>query len=231
MSGINRYKNLNRALLDDSVAEFAASLRAGATVLDVGAGSGHYRRSFPEQHYLALDRGYEQDSLAGLDVAADVYALPIRRAAVDAAICVEVIEHVPDTARFLHELAQVLRPGGRLLLTAPLCYGEHMAPHDFQRYTRYALERHFRTAGLTVIKLAPRGGFFTLLAYLMGRLPDEVVRNLRRRWLARLCKPLLRIVATYGLSPVLLRMDRLDRHKRFTLGYICLLQKDRNEVF
>ena len=37
----------------------------------------------------------------------------------DAVVCMEVIEHVPHPTRLVAEIARVLRPGGRLILTCP----------------------------------------------------------------------------------------------------------------
>src|SRR5690348_11205113 len=45
--------------------------------------------------------------------------LPFDDGAFDLVWASEVIEHVPDTARWLSEIRRVLRPGGRLLLTTP----------------------------------------------------------------------------------------------------------------
>lgn len=218
-----RLKNLNRHLIDQAVAAFAASLPAGATMLDVGAGGGHYRHHFAGQRYLAVDRGYEQGGHAGLDVAGDIRRLPFADAAVAAAMCVEVIEHVYETREFLAELARVLEPGARLLLTSPLCFGEHMAPWDFHRFTRYALQRLVAEAGFEIESLAPRGGFFTLAAYVVARVPDELVRD--GGGFARLAKPLARLACTYLLAPLLLALDPLDRKQRFTLGFVCVARK------
>lgn len=219
----SRLKNLNRYLIDRAVAAFAGSLPAGATMLDVGAGGGHYRHHFAAQRYVAVDRGYEQSGHAGLDVAGDIRRLPFADRAVSAAMCVEVIEHVYETREFLAELARVLAPGARLLLTSPLCYGEHMQPWDFHRFTRYALQRLLPEAGFEVESLEARGGFFTLAAYLVARVPDELVRN--GGGLARLAKPLARLACTYLLAPLLLALDPLDRNRRFTLGYVCVARR------
>lgn len=218
-----KLKNLNRYLIDRAVESFARSLPAGTMMLDVGAGGGHYRGHFAAQRYVAVDRGYEHAGHAGLDVAGDIRCLPFADGAIAAAMCVEVIEHVFETREFLAELNRVLAPGARLLLTSPLCYGEHMQPWDFHRFTRYALARVLTEAGFEVESLAARGGFFTLAAYLVARVPDELVRN--GGGLARALKPLARLLCTYVLAPLLHALDPLDRNQRFTLGYVCVAKK------
>jgi 2-polyprenyl-3-methyl-5-hydroxy-6-metoxy-1,4-benzoquinol methylase len=50
---------------------------------------------------------------------ADIQALAHRDATFDTVISCETVEHVPDPRRAVRELARVLRPGGRLFLTAP----------------------------------------------------------------------------------------------------------------
>ena len=50
---------------------------------------------------------------------ADVTALPFADATFDAAMSLDVLEHVPDFRAALREFARVLRPGGRLVLTVP----------------------------------------------------------------------------------------------------------------
>lgn len=47
---------------------------------------------------------------------ADVSALPVPDASIDAAICVQVLEYIPDPSTALAELARVLRPGGRVVI-------------------------------------------------------------------------------------------------------------------
>lgn len=219
----SRFKNLNRYLLDGAVKAFASRLPPSVLMLDIGAGGGHYRQYFGKQHYLAIDRGYEQQGSAGLDVTGDIRKMPFVTGSIDAAICVEVIEHVFETSSFLDEVARVMAPGAPLLLTSPLCYGEHMHPWDFHRFTRFALERLFATSGLELASLEPRGGIFTLTAYLVARLPDELARC--GGWRAHFVKPIARLIFTYLLAPLLLLADRADTRRHFTLGYICVARK------
>ncbi|HKX30412.1 MAG TPA: class I SAM-dependent methyltransferase [Blastocatellia bacterium] len=49
----------------------------------------------------------------------DIQEIKHPAASFDTVISCETIEHVPDPRRALHELARVLKPGGRLYLTTP----------------------------------------------------------------------------------------------------------------
>jgi SAM-dependent methyltransferase len=109
-----------------------------ARVLEVGTGylstAVTLRRRFPSSRLVGLEhprRAYlrcedyracaETERIAL--VAADLVGsgCPFRRGTFDLAVFAEVIEHVPPDAapRVLAALAQVLSPGGRLLLTTP----------------------------------------------------------------------------------------------------------------
>lgn len=216
-------KNLNRALVTAAVKSFASSLASSLRVLDVGAGSGHYREIFCEQQYLAIDRGYEQSNIAGLTVVADIAAIPFAANTMDAAICLEVLEHVQEPKAILSEIYRVVRPGGQVMVSTPFCFGEHMQPYDFFRYTRFELAEIFVDTGFNVLSIQPRGGYFTLLAYLLARVPDELFRGVTG-W-RKMLKPLCRLMTTYTLAPLVYRLDYFDKQKNFTLGFVCLLEK------
>jgi SAM-dependent methyltransferase len=65
---------------------------------------------------------------AGVDVAADITALPFDDGAFEAILCSHVLEHVEDDRAAMAELARVLAPGGWLLVLVPL---------DLERETTY----------------------------------------------------------------------------------------------
>jgi SAM-dependent methyltransferase len=50
---------------------------------------------------------------------ADIQAIPHKTASFDTVISCETIEHVPNPKRAVIELARVLKPGGKLLVTTP----------------------------------------------------------------------------------------------------------------
>lgn len=108
----------------------ALAARPGETVLDAGCGPGFFCAELldevgPAGHVDGTDLSPQMLALAerrcaGRDNAtfreADVTALPFEDASVDAAICVQVLEYVPEVDRALAELRRVLRPGGRLVV-------------------------------------------------------------------------------------------------------------------
>ena len=212
-----RYAQHFEAQIEDAVAQFAASLPSGASLLDAGAGEGDYKHYFSAQRYCGLDLGIGDTrwNYAQLDVIGDLCALPFRDASFDACVNVVTLEHVNDPALVLREIARALRPGGRLLLIVPFEWEEHQQPYDYFRFTRFSLEYLLQQAGMEAREIRPVGGFFRMLS---------------RRMFAALQffpGPLIFIAAIFFVPPALLLplLDPLDRRQDFTLGYICSARK------
>jgi ubiquinone/menaquinone biosynthesis C-methylase UbiE len=136
--------------------------RSDDVFLDLGGGSGLWSEEFGARvgRMLFVDGevgGYgsllavaERMRLRSPDVVVkgDVHAVPLVSGSIDKLVCTEVIEHVGDPARVVHEVSRLLRPGGRAILTTtpdPLyidTYGwpvQHLArrflPDVFRRRT------------------------------------------------------------------------------------------------
>lgn len=105
-----------------------------------------------------------------LDVACDLMqALPFPDGRFDTVILSDVLEHVPEPAALWREIARILADGGKLLLNVPFLYGVHEQPHDYYRYTEFALRRHAAAAGLQILVLEPVGGAPEVLADLAAK--------------------------------------------------------------
>ena len=214
---VARYVMHFESSIEDAVAAFAASLARDSRVLDAGAGEGAHKHYFTAQRYCGLDLavGDQAWDYSKLDVLGDLETLPFRDRTFAAAINIVTLEHVLHPAKVICELSRVLSAGGRLLLVAPLEWEEHQQPHDYGRFTRYALDHLLRQAGFTEIAVQPVGGIFRLIS---------------RRLLNALQYfpgPLILVAAVFFAPPALLLplLDPLDQKRASTLGYICSARK------
>ncbi len=204
------------------VRQAAEALPMGSRVLDAGAGDAPYRELFSHCDYLTTDLAattYHDFSRRPPNIVCDLTAIPLPTASLDAILCTEVLEHVPEPTAVLAEFRRLLMPGGQLFLTTPFFWGLHEQPYDFYRFTPYALERLFTQAGFAVLTIRPRDGFFTTVAM-------QLI-FLRRLWplpsskslLGRVVGRLLRMWMT-GLSRWASQLDRFDNDRLVTLGYM-----------
>ncbi len=207
----------------------ASGMPPGTWVLDAGAGEGRFRPLFSQQRYVALDSAVGDSGwdYSRLHVRGDLARLPLADEAFDAVLCTQVLEHVPDPAGVLSETHRVLKPGGRLFLSAPQGWPEHQRPTDYFRFTRFALEALLEQAGFEQIRVSPMGGYFHYLGNRLTFAPKILFAG-RKGWkrlaLLPLELPVLALVG--GLLPVLCYyLDRCDTRKEFTLGYGCRASK------
>jgi len=86
--------------------------------------------------------------------------LPFHSDCFDAVVAFQVLEHVPEPGRMMGEMARVLAPGGRLIVTAPHIWGIHEEPADYYRFTGYGLTHLARSAGLEVLEVQALAGYW-----------------------------------------------------------------------
>ena len=110
----------NTALLD-FVGRMAASVPAGALVLDAGAGEGRYQPEFAHTRFIGVDLavGDEAWNYNNLDALCTLIEMPFRDNTFDAVLLTQVLEHVTEPQMVIKEIQRVLKPGGRLFLTVP----------------------------------------------------------------------------------------------------------------
>ncbi|MBP9218617.1 MAG: class I SAM-dependent methyltransferase [Sterolibacterium sp.] len=207
----------------------AAAVQPGARVLDVGAGSCPYRSAFVHCEYRAQDFvGLQDEQLRHgkygvIDYVCDASDIPVEDASFDVILCTEMLEHVSHPERIIAEFARILKPGGCLLLTAPLGSGLHQQPyHYYGGFTPFWYQKFLGEVGFECVVCEPNGHFFALFS-------QEAIRFMRLSWPLRL--PLLPALLWWPfwlllfpllallLPPVALWLDRYDTDRTFTIGY------------
>jgi len=222
---IQRRVEVDNHVLFEFIEQAGASVPPGALVLDAGAGDGRYRQEFAHTRYIGVDLAVGDVSwdYSGLGAVCDLAALPFASGSFDAVLCTQVLEHVAEPQLVLREVCRVLKPGGRLFLSAPQSWHQHQKPHDYYRYTSFGLRYLLERAGLQVQSMRNMGGYFWFLAFQLQNINYWVFPKgmAGRRWTWPL-RVLNAAVFQVGLSLLLYYLDPLDRIKDETFGYVCV---------
>ena len=140
----------------------------------------------PARH-VRMDIGYDG---RGVDLLGSLTAIPLRAGSVDMVVCYHVLEHVPDDAAAMRELARVLSPGGVGLVQVPIRFGqptdEDLEADEADRIRRFGQRDHVRyygddfeqrlvDNGLVFTRTSPRSLVGERVCLVLGLIPDEWV--------------------------------------------------------
>lgn len=146
---------------------FQRFVAESATVVDLGAGDGHFLRNIRAARRIAVDVGeqvqeLEREGIEVLQVDATELASHLRGVA-DVVFASNFLEHLPDKKTLLEVLAQVhraLRPGGRLIVLQPniryvgAAYWDYVDHHI--ALTEHSLVEALEVCGFELERLIPR---------------------------------------------------------------------------
>ncbi|MGF1632434.1 MAG: class I SAM-dependent methyltransferase [Phycisphaerae bacterium] len=183
-------RRLSRAALECFAAEFASRERA----LVVHCVDIDHRRHFPNSFVVSSRAGTEPDLRAD-----PAYAClgSIEEGSFGLIVCTGLLEHIAEPAKLVAQFARILRPGGRLVLSASAVFPFHGAPDNFYHYTPNGFRYLFRDWRDISVLRGSSGPFLTV-AILLQRinLQCEVFPAVRllNEVLFRLLPPLDRLV-------------------------------------
>lgn len=158
-------------LMTDLVAEQYHSnlgLHARGRLLDLGCGKvplyGAYAPLVSEITCVDWIAGDHVDLTCDLS-----QPLPFAEARFDTIVLSDVLEHVPDPDLLWREMTRVLSPGGKVIMNVPFYYSIHAHPHDYYRYTNFALERFVASNRLDLVHLHAFGGIVEIMCDLQAK--------------------------------------------------------------
>ncbi|MEO8057364.1 MAG: class I SAM-dependent methyltransferase [Burkholderiales bacterium] len=158
----------SRLIADLVAARYAAALPhyARGKLVDLGCGKvplyGAYRPHVAS--VTCVDWGNSFHANAHLDVETSLLErLPFPDGEFDTIILSDVLEHIPEPGLLWDEMARILAPGGHVVMNVPFLYCIHESPHDYYRYTSFALQRFAEMRGMTVSVLEVVGGGLDVL--------------------------------------------------------------------
>jgi len=129
-----------------------------------------------------------------LDIIADLNTAPIPGVAdesFDSIIMSDVLEHIYTPRVLLEELHRIMRPGASLMMNVPFCYWIHEAPHDYHRYTEFALKRYLEDAGFDVVVIKPLGGIIACAIDMLSKGAGMI--DIKRGGVGKFAKMLVRL--------------------------------------
>jgi SAM-dependent methyltransferase len=163
---------------DDFVVKELDKLKSGSRLLDAGSGSQRYRKECSRLIYFGQDFcQYVSDDTSGLastggrdavytygkqDYVGDIWDIKEKDNYFDAILCTEVLEHIPYPISTIKEFSRLLRPGGRLILTAPSNCLRHMDPFYFYGgFSDRFFQKILLECGFEVNSISPDGDYYS----------------------------------------------------------------------
>jgi SAM-dependent methyltransferase len=221
--------NANEEARNTWLKQTLGSLPAGLRILDAGAGELRNKSLCVHLQYVSQDvcqyegagnaKGLHTGTwdTSRIDIVSDITSIPEADASFDAILCSEVFEHLTDPLKALDEFRRLLKPNGKLILTAPFSSLVHFAPYHFASgLSRYWYEHHLPMRGFAIVELQANGDWFAFARQELLRLPSMARRYKNWAW------PLAYGVVALGLLYFALGRPRRASDDVACFGWHCV---------
>jgi SAM-dependent methyltransferase len=142
----------------------------------------------------------------------------------DTAICIEVLEHIPDPFKAIKEIFRILKPGGRFIVSVPFIARLHDEPHDYYRFTSYGLMHLLKYGNFDIVTINKRGGFFSFTGHQLSTL------LLGFTWKIPILKQILWSLNSWFITRLFYKLDQITgKMGRFAIGHSAVAIKNSQE--
>lgn len=179
----------NKVARDQWVKSKLEQLPAGINFLDAGCGPQPYRKHCSHMSYFSQDfAGYDgkgdqkgsqnkEWAYGELDFECDITNIPAENEFFGAVLCTEVLEHVPNPVLAVKELSRITKPGGKIIITAPVCSIPHQTPYYFYNgFSEYWYKECAKVNNLEIVSIEKNGNPFSYIQQEICRL-DKSISN------------------------------------------------------
>jgi SAM-dependent methyltransferase len=135
--------------------------------LDIGGGSGPLRQLLTRHEFRYVNVDLRR--MSGVDVIADVHALPFESASVDLIVSTNCLEHVTKAWIVIPEITRVMKRGAPFAALVPFLHPFH--GDDVARFTAYGLKSLLAPLVIEQISVP------THVLTLMGLLPSAMLQR------------------------------------------------------
>jgi len=226
--------NFNQEVIDKFIIDVVRKeVKPGSKILDVGAGTVRYKKYFKNCTYLTQDFKQYKDKAdhfryGTIDYISDIINIPVEDNCFDVIICTEVFEHIPRPDLAIKEFSRILRPKGKLYITAPLGSGIHQFPYHFYGgFSKFWYLKYLNKYNFQKIIITPKKRFFALYAQQTQRALMYLGKSKKLRH--KIFKPAFKFLSI--ILPIIFfqldkyGLDNCDTLTEFTIGYLVKAKK------
>lgn len=167
--------SISSRLAADLVADFYGKIipeNVKGRLLDLGCGKVPFYNAYKPyvSENICVDWGNTLHKNIYLDYECDLnQKLFFENNEFDTIILSDVLEHIREPELLFGEMSRILKKDGKLILNVPFYYWIHEHPHDYYRYTKYALENFAIKSNFKIELIRPIGGAPEVIADILSK--------------------------------------------------------------